>query len=219
VVEVPIDYRERVGRSKLSIVRDGTRFLTTILSTSLEYNPVRVLGIAGLAMIGLAGAIALGVLVLRLLGITQLGPWGVLSLFSAMILSVAGVSVFSLGATFNYLVTLFHRQPVRQGLFGRPIFNPPLERHFGGLGITVAIVGLVTAFGSVVLSVSGWDITRLWFWLAGSALLVLVGVQLFISWVVMRVLERLSARESRIYEQLGMATDDRPAAHTIAPVA
>ncbi len=49
VAEVPIPYRERVGPSKLSVTRDGIRFLTTMVSTALAYNPVRVFGFAGLA--------------------------------------------------------------------------------------------------------------------------------------------------------------------------
>ncbi|MCX7935847.1 MAG: hypothetical protein N3A66_11395, partial [Planctomycetota bacterium] len=34
-------YHERVGRSKLSVVRDGARYLQTITWTALNYNPVR----------------------------------------------------------------------------------------------------------------------------------------------------------------------------------
>ena len=49
VLEVPISYRERVGRSKLSVTRDGLRFLKTIVWTTLTYNPVRILGVIGLA--------------------------------------------------------------------------------------------------------------------------------------------------------------------------
>lgn len=202
VVEVPIDYRERVGRSKLSVVRDGTRFLTTIVSTSLEYNPVRIFGLAGLGAVGMAGAIGFGLITLRLEGVTTLGPVGVLSVFSALVLAVAGVSLFSLGATFNYLVSLFHRTPVRQGLFGKPIFNPPLEHHFGWIGAIGIVAGLVTGTTSIGLSVSGWDITRLWFWLLASALLVLVGLQLIMSWLLMRVMERLNAREHDVAQQL-----------------
>ena len=41
MVEVPIPYAERVGRSKLTIVGDGTRFLQSIVWTALDYNPVR----------------------------------------------------------------------------------------------------------------------------------------------------------------------------------
>jgi hypothetical protein len=207
VVEVPIAYRDRVGRSKLSVVRDGTRFLTTILSTSLEYNPVRVLGLAGLSALGLAGAIGLAIVALRLQGVTQLGAWGVFSLFSALVLAVAGVSVFALGATFNYLVSLFHRAPVRQGIFGQPLFKTPLERHFGWLGVLTGLAGTAAGAASLALSLSGWDVERLWFWLLGSALLALVGLQLIISWVLMRVLGRVSEREIRVREQLAGAAD------------
>jgi glycosyltransferase involved in cell wall biosynthesis len=203
VIEVPIAYKERVGRSKLSIVKDGSRFLKTILWTSLEYNPVRVLGLIGVTALGMALAIGLGILALRLQGVTQLGQWGTFSVFAALVLAVTGASIFTLGATFNYLVSLFRHEPVRQGLFGRPLFKTPLDQHFGWLGLIVAMLGVTLAFGSLGSSVLGeWGVDRLWFWLLGSALLVLVGLQLMVSWVLMRVLETLSMRDVRIDEEL-----------------
>lgn len=202
VVEVPIAYKERVGRSKLSIVRDGTRFLKTILWTSLEYNPVRVLGLVGTVALAMAVAIALAVVTLRLQGVTQLGLWGVFSVFAALILGVAGVSIFSLGATFNYLVSLFRGEPVRHGLFGRPIFKTPLDRHFGWIGFTGAVLGAATAVMTLGLGISAaWDGNRMWLWLLASAVLILMGLQLVISWILMRVLETLSAREMRIEQE------------------
>lgn len=198
VKELPIRYKERVGRSKLSVVRDGTRFLKTIIATALEYNPVRLLGMAGLGALGVAGLIVVAMLTLRAQGVTQLGPWGVFGLYCALVLAVAGVSVFALGATFNYLVSLFHQRPIRQGLFGRPLFARPLDRYFGWIGSVTALAGIVVGVASLVLGVAGWDVTRLWFWLLASAGLVLVGLQLTISWVLMRILERLSQRPSQI---------------------
>ena len=111
------------------------------------------------------------------------------------------MSIFSLGATFNYLVSLFHRRPVRQGLFGRPIFDPPLDRHFGWLGLLAGGVGVALAGGSLALSQAGqWDIARLWLWLVASALLVLVGLQLIVFWVVLQVLDALNRRDTRVEE-------------------
>jgi glycosyltransferase involved in cell wall biosynthesis len=195
LVEVPIPYRERVGQSKLSVVRDGLRYTQSILWTALGYNPVRVLGTAGVAGMGFALAVAVGLFVSRLRGITTLGPWDVVALFAAMVTGVAGVSLFALGATFNYLVSLFRKQPVRMGLFGKPIFNPPLDQHFGWMGLTVGGVGVILSIGTLILGVQGWAIERLWLYLVGSALLMLVGLQLTISWVLMRTLEELSERE------------------------
>jgi hypothetical protein len=45
-----------------------------------------------------------------------------------------------------------------------------------------------------------------------SALLVLVGLQLVISWVLMRVLEQLSLRQERIGEEMRAAAGDPAAA-------
>jgi len=48
MVDVPIHYSERDGRSKLHVLRDGTRFHTFIIWTALCHKPVRLLGLAGL---------------------------------------------------------------------------------------------------------------------------------------------------------------------------
>ena len=43
-----------LGRSKLSVVKDGVRFLNSIVLTALSYNPVRILGLMGLAGVAFA---------------------------------------------------------------------------------------------------------------------------------------------------------------------
>lgn len=197
IVEVPIPYSERVGRSKLSVVRDGLTYVRSILWTALGYNPVRVLGMAGLAGVGLAALVGLGLVVARLRGVTTLGPWGVAAIFVALVAGVSGVSLFNLGATFNYLVSLFRKQPVQMGLFGKPIFDPPLDRHFGWLGLTVGGVGGILGLTSLFLGLRGWEVNRLWLYLVGSAMLILVGLQLVISRALMKTLKELSEREIR----------------------
>jgi glycosyltransferase involved in cell wall biosynthesis len=197
MVEVPITYSERVGRSKLSVVRDGLRFANSIVWTAMSYNPVRVLGMIGVFAVFLAVAVSVGLVAVRLQGVTTLGHWGVFSVYTALVMGVSGVSLFSLGAMFNYLVSLFHKRPVRQGLFGKPIFTPSLDHHFGWMGLLAALGGVLLGGVSLSLGLRGWDVTRLWLYLLGSALLVLMGLQLMISWLVMRVLEDLSEREIR----------------------
>ena len=202
MVEVPIPYSERVGRSKLSIIGDGTRFLQSILWTALDYNPVRLLGGVGVASVILAALLGLGLLAARLRGVTTLSPLAALAVFAAMVLAVSGVSIFALGATFNYLVSLFHRQPVRQGLFGKPIFDPPLDRQFGWLGLLSVLAGKLLALVMLGLGLSGWPVSRLWLYLLASAMLILVGLQLVIFWVVMRILEGLSQRDASVRTDL-----------------
>jgi glycosyltransferase involved in cell wall biosynthesis len=210
MVEVPIPYSERVGRSKLSVVNDGMRFFNSIVWTALSYNPVRILGAAGLIGVGFAVAVAAVLVSLRLSGVNHLGPWGVFAVFSGLVLGVGGVSLFNLGAMFNYLVSLFQKRPIKQGLFGKPIFDPPLDRQFWWMGGLSILAGFGVGIGSLILSFNGWEMSRLWLWLLAGAMLSLVGVQLVISWVVMRVLEELSQRETMVGLDL-QATNPREA--------
>ena len=194
VVERPIPYSERQGESKLSVAGDGLRFLSTIVWTALTYNPVRILGIVGLAGIGVALAVAVGLIAARLGGVDTLGPTGVFGVFAALVFGVAGVSIFALGAAFNYLVSLFHHRPIRQGLFSKPLMNTPIERHFLPAGLVSLVAGVAVSGVSFILSLRGWPIERLWLYLSGSALLILVGLQLALWWLIMSVLAELSGR-------------------------
>ena len=203
LVEVPIPYKERTGRSKLSVVGDGVRFLQTILWTALSYNPVRLLGGVGVGLLGLGCLIAAVLVGMRVAGITTLRPWGVISVFAAVTLSIAGVDLFALGVTFNYLVSLFHGHPVRQGLLGRPICHAPLERHFWWMGLVGVAAGLAFGMTTLILGMNGWPIERLWLYLLAGTMLVLIGVQLDVFWVIVRVLDELGRREALVKADMG----------------
>jgi len=126
----------------------------------------------------------------------------VAALYGALVFGVCGVSLFTLGSTFNYLISLFYERPIRQGLFGRPILSPWLDRQFGWMGFLAAVAGTAVGVASLVLGVGGWKIDRLWLYLLGSALFILMGVQLMVSWVVMRVLEEISRRDRQVDQDL-----------------
>lgn len=196
MAEVPIPYSERLGRSKLSVVHDGSLFLRSMLWTVLEYNPVRILGMIGLAGI-VAGLLSLmALLIARLSGVTVLSQWAIIGLYAGVVAGMVGVNIFILGVMFNYLVALFRGRPVRQGLFGKPIFTTPIDRHFGWMGFVAVVAGLVIAGFAIVLGVRGWDMGRLWLWGLGSAMLIVLGVQLMIYWLVLRVLDELSSQNN-----------------------
>jgi glycosyltransferase involved in cell wall biosynthesis len=202
--EVPIPYSERVGRSKLSVIRDGSIFIQSMLWTVLSYNPVRILGLVGLSGLGVAGVVFLWILYIRFInGILALSPWGVAALFLALISTIAGVNLLALGITFNYLVALFYKTPIRQGLFGKPIFKTPLDKQFGWMGLTAIFAGLGIGLTALALGVQGWEIGRLWFYMVGSALIFLVGVQLVVYWLLLRILEELSQREMLTQQDIG----------------
>lgn len=196
VVEVPIPYRVRKGNSKLRLFSDGMRFLETIVWTAMTYNPVRILGLLGLGGLGIAAAVGLALVAMRLNGVTTLGPGGAFAVFGAVVAGAAGASLFALGASFNYLVSLFHRRPIRQGLFARPLLARPIEHLFLPVGVALFLLGVTIAGSAAGFAYNGWPLERLWLYLFGSAMLVLIGLQLGISWLEMSVLRELSQRDT-----------------------
>jgi len=52
IVEIPMPYEERVGESKLNVLRDGWRFFQTIMEMTLVWRPARVL-LSGSLLCGL----------------------------------------------------------------------------------------------------------------------------------------------------------------------
>jgi glycosyltransferase involved in cell wall biosynthesis len=203
IAEIPIPYSERVGRSKLSVVRDGSLFMQSMLWTALSYNPVRILGLLGLGGLGIAGIVFLWILFVRSQGVTTLAPWGVAALFLALISTVTGVNLIALGITFNYLVALFYKKPIRQGLFGKPIFTTPLDKQFGWMGLVAIFLGPIIALVALLVGANSWEIGRLWFYMVCSALIFLVGVQLVVYWLLLRILEELSQREMLTKQDMG----------------
>ena len=213
MIEVPIPYSERIGRSKLNVVTDGMRFGQSIVWTALNYNPSRPFGLIGMISVGIAALIGILLVIARMQGIQSLGPVSAFAIFSALVLAVAGVTMLALGFSFNYFVALFHKTPVRQGLWGKPLFNIRWEQHFGWMGLVSLLLGLLLAFVSLGLAFSGWSLTQLWLYYLGSASLTLVGIQLMVAWVQMQVLDALRIRDELAASDLrGKETSQAPQA-------
>lgn len=194
MVEVPIPYKERSGRSKLHVIRDGLRFTKSIVWTALTYNPVRIFGGVGLALLGLALLITLGQSIG--IGLGLLSGWSFPQLFGALVLAVAGVTLYTTGTSFSYLVALFHKRAIRQGLFGRRGNGRRIERHYWWLGLLAILGGIATYIAAVAFDLTNPALANSWFAPVVSAMLVLMGVQLVSAWGLARVLAELSRRES-----------------------
>lgn len=202
IVEVPIKYEERVGDSKLSVVKDGLRFLNTILMTALTYNPARIFGLVGVSLVALGG-LATSWRTVRRSPVkqeeSQLVSW-----FVGLVLGSAGINIFSIGATFNYIISIFHNRPIRQGVLGHPLFRTPIEKLFGWVGVFSVISGVfVYAFSTWKNWTKPGRVIAPWFPAASSTILVLTGIQLITSWLLTLVLSELTERDNRTKIDLG----------------
>jgi hypothetical protein len=86
-------------------------------------------------------------------------------------------------------------------LCSKSLLDAPISIHNGNRHLVewgAAVWALVSGLVSLILSLSGWNIDRLWLYLTAGAMLVLMGMQLVIFWVIMRVLDELNQRERLI---------------------
>lgn len=196
MVEVPIPYKERVGASKLNPLKDGVRFLRSILWTALLYDPQRLFGALGTLM--LLGALLLG-----------LGPTlyyvqhrGLLEgmiyrLFAVLILSVAGVNVLAFGLTCQAILGLL---PARR----RP--PPGLPKAWRGklaaLGIAMIFAGLGLMTPAAVEWLHTRQITSHWSYFAAGGTLILTGLEMATWLLLLMILQELTTRDVRARRDL-----------------
>jgi hypothetical protein len=78
------------------------------------------------------------------------------------------------------------------------------------MGGALSILGIFLGVTSLVLGLGGWQVSRLWFWFLGSALILLVGVHLLLFWLLIRVLHALEERPIQVGRDLTGMTLTEP---------
>ncbi len=176
LVEVPMPYAERVGRSKLSVVRDGLRFFRVILQAAMCHRPARpLLALAGgLGLLaGVAGA-APAALYLRE---GRLEEWMIYRILLASLLTTGMALLLCAAVVAEHVSALaYRRAPRSAGVTGlvRRLFTPR-GRLLGGLLLLAG--ALLVAWPGVVEYVGTGEVSMHWSRAVLAAqLLVLAGV-------------------------------------------
>jgi hypothetical protein len=71
------------------------------------------------------------------------------------------------------------------------------------MGLVAIFLGPIIALVALLVGANSWEIGRLWFYMVCSALIFLVGVQLVVYWLLLRILEELSQREMLTKQDMG----------------
>lgn len=141
LIEEPMPYAERIGDSKLSVARDGVRFLVSIVRAAAIYRPARPLLLFA-ALFGL-GALLLGSgPSLHWLRNGALEEWMIYRVLAALLLGMGAALFASSAVVADQIASIAHGRPVtRSGVTGM------LARLFGRrTAIATAAVLLIGAF-------------------------------------------------------------------------
>jgi len=184
IEEVPMVYRERVGRSKLSVVKDGLRFLYIISEIALTYRPLRFFGGAGVFLLLLALGYGIGP-VLHYIKFREVPEDRVFRLLAVITFAVGGLMLTTVGLLASRVVSFIHGH-----------YIPGRRRFFAG-GFVIgamgcALVGILINLRPLFQYVTERRIDEhYWSYVALGAVLVLSGMQIFCYAVLELILDKL----------------------------
>ncbi|MCB1032220.1 MAG: hypothetical protein KDD47_00105, partial [Acidobacteria bacterium] len=127
LTETDMPYHERTGRSKLSVVRDGFRFLGIILDAAFLYRPSRPLLVLGGASLAAATALMIAPL-LHYLRLGSLEEWMIYRFIVSQLLGTVGFLTLCTAYLSRRMVrlTVLSRRPdaLARGPLGRFLTSP-----------------------------------------------------------------------------------------------
>ncbi len=189
VAEVPIDYDERIGESKLAPFSDGLRFVGIMLDTILVYNPLRVFWSIGF----LCFFVALLLMIQPTIDWATKaklpdGGYYVYRSISALTLVGAGVNVLTLGLLASLVVTRLFPERPRRSTWESVMLRLRLHGALGWSGL-----GMLAISGGIAGTLAweqffGAGIRAHWSVLVAAASVGLVGVQLTVASLLVRLI-------------------------------
>jgi hypothetical protein len=188
LAERPMAYAERVGRSKLSVVKDGVRFLTCIVQAAVAYRPARPLLLFGAAVLLLALVLTAGP-VRSWLAEDRFEDWMIYRLLLASLLATVSAIAVSVAVVAERIAAAANgRPPTREGATGlvSRLFTRPARR--AGMALLLMAAFLLVASGVVDYLWTG-HVEIHWSRVVLSSLLVVLAAMLGVNTFLIHMVE------------------------------
>jgi glycosyltransferase involved in cell wall biosynthesis len=189
VLEVPIPYGERAGRSKLSILKDGVRFFSIIVGVAETYNPLKFFGAVGIALLALAFLLGIGPAVYylqhRAVPFTE-----IYRLLVIIVLAVTGLNAITFGIAVNRVVGLVRPGPEASHWLSRVIY-PRRLRRLGSLGLVLVASAVLLNAQAIYNYLTTFRVGVHWSYVVTGAFLFLTGAHLVMISRLVKIFELL----------------------------
>ncbi|MCW8139533.1 MAG: glycosyltransferase family 2 protein, partial [Planctomycetota bacterium] len=195
--EVDMPYEERVGRSKLSVVKDGLRFLRCILDVCLLYRPLRLFGPPALALLALALLLGATIAWAKFVdpAHAHLPRWYLFRMITALVAAALGLTLLMVGVVAERVGAVVRRSQPPAALV-HALVRPLLGSHATLLagGLCVAL-GLTLNVGTAYewLTTRHIEVDTWWTYAITGGFLLIVGSASLALSVLNRVLGLLEA--------------------------
>jgi glycosyltransferase involved in cell wall biosynthesis len=194
LVEVPMPYADRVGRSKLSVVRDGFRFLDVIVRAAAAFHPARLLLLA-------AGALGLVALLVGALPVVfyarhlRLEEW---MIYRVLLCSLLGTAAFGLTCTAvvaeRIASVAFMQPPAARGVTATLTRVVRSARAVRWVAVGLATLSIVVTWPGLEQYAATGHVDMHWSRAVLASLLVTLGAMLPTSTLLLGLMDLISAQ-------------------------
>lgn len=195
--EVDMPYEERVGRSKLSVVKDGLRFLRCILDVCLLYRPLRMFGPPALGLLALAAFLGLTIAWAKFVdpAHAHLPRWYLFRMITATVAAALALTLLMVGVVAERVAAVVRRRQPPAGLV-HTLVAPLLGSHATLVGGVLCLAsGLALNVGTAYewLTTRHVEVDTWWTYAITGGFLLIVGAAALALSVLNRVLDLLHA--------------------------
>ncbi len=187
VVEVPTPYFSRVGQSKLRVIADGLAFLSSIIGVAISYNPLKFIGPLGIACI--VGAVYLSIdPIVHYVQYRRVEDDELYRLITISVLAVSGLNIINFGLFSNALLARsLGEAPDRRSVLGRIFLREPVMKAGRFLGPALCLGAVALNHRALVQYLTTGTIQEHWSYVLTGGSLFLVGLQLIMSAILLRI--------------------------------
>ena len=191
IVEVPIQYENRSGESKLSVVKDGYRFLRIIFGTVLLYNPFKVFSLIGFGMILVSAILVAKPIMVLFTHQNLIFTDYIYRSIVAMYFFVSGFLVILFGILARFLVSTFFK------LYESGEWIHSLNQKIK-IYEQMATYGFLFLFAGILINGLYFlqyfvekTLHLHWAWLLFAGGLIIIGIQMMITGLIMRIVRKI----------------------------
>lgn len=188
IVEAFMPYKERIGESKLDVVKDGYRFLKTIFEIGLFYKPLKLFFFGAFVLFGVC--LFYGIpLLLFYLQTRRVLETDIYRIITIVVLGILSINIFFVGITADEIISIFSNKPVLYNkIKNRLIKSILMPRNILVLGCLLILLGILLNHKTIVEYFLFRTIHVHWTYVITGGFLVLVGAELIVGAFLQKLL-------------------------------
>ncbi len=189
IVEEPMEYKERAGMSKLSVIKDGEQFLKIIIEISMYCKPLKLFSFIGSLLIIVAFLYALQP-VMYYLTYHRIEEFFIYRLISIIVFSLIGINFILIGFfAHNFLCIIYNKPDINDSIRNKLLKILLQPYNLIRMGALISILGVVLNWQTVYQYLTTGKILLHWVYILTGAFLLMAGMEIFMFGFLQKILK------------------------------